>query len=278
MFAPTIIKDLKMSNELLLNIGAVLALIPASVMGAKTIKQRDTMHWLLLSVATIGPLAAIAVNLSGEWQTDFSTSLWVTIAFSMSLFMATSILMREAWRLTSLMTTYMIILGILATIWGHAEDVQGMPQDGFGLWIGLHIAVSIGTYGLVTIAAVAALGAVFQERSLKTKRQTPLVRTLPSVADCDFMVVRLLIVSEVVLAFGLLSGMALQFSENHEILALNHKSILTISAFLVIGGLLLTHYKSGLRGRKAARIVLLAYLLLTLGYPGVKFVSDIVLS
>ena len=31
-------------------------------------------------------------------------------------------------------------------------------------------------------------------------------------------------------------------------------------------------------GRRAARYVLVAYLLLTLGYPGVKFVTDVLLA
>jgi ABC-type uncharacterized transport system permease subunit len=42
--------------------------------------------------------------------------------------------------------------------------------------------------------------------------------------------------------------------------------------------LLILHHYSGLRGRRAARLVLLAYLLLTLAYPGVKFVTDILLT
>jgi ABC-type uncharacterized transport system permease subunit len=53
---------------------------------------------------------------------------------------------------------------------------------------------------------------------------------------------------------------------------------LTIAAFVVIGGLLVCHYGSGVRGKMAARIVLLAYLLLTLGYPGVKFVTDVLMA
>jgi len=32
------------------------------------------------------------------------------------------------------------------------------------------------------------------------------------------------------------------------------------------------------RGRQAARGILLAYLLLTLAYPGVKFVTDVLMS
>ena len=72
--------------------------------------------------------------------------------------------------------------------------------------------------------------------------------------------------------------MALQYGETGTLLVLDHKTILTITAFAVIGGLLIAHFKTGLRGRKAARIVLLAYLLLTLGYPGVKFVTDVILA
>jgi len=267
-----------MTDGLILNLAAVLALVPASLLGLRREPGRDGMYWMMLAVATLGPFTTIMVSLSGEWHTDLATSLWATIGASMVLFSVISILTREAWRLTPLIAIYMIILGVLATIWAHAGEPQGLGSAGSGPWIGLHIAVSVGTYGLVTIAAVAALGAVVQERALKIKHQTPLSRLLPSVADCDELVVRLLAVSEIVLALGLISGMALQFAESHEILALNHKSILTITAFVVIGGVLIAHYRSGLRGRKAARIVLLAYLLLTLGYPGVKFVSDIVIG
>jgi len=267
-----------MTDGLILNLGAVLALVPASLLALRQNPGRDGVYWLALVIASLGPFAAIVGSLSGEWHTDLATSLWATIAASMILFAIISVLTREAWRLTPLITAYMIILGMLATVWSHAGDPQIMGNAGFGPWVGLHIAVSVGTYGLVTIAAVAALGAVFQERALKTKHQTPLSRLLPSVADCDELVVRLLAVSEIVLALGMISGIALQFAENREVLAFNHKSILTITAFVVIGGVLIAHYKSGLRGRKAARIVLLAYLLLTLGYLGVKFVSDVVLA
>ena len=50
------------------------------------------------------------------------------------------------------------------------------------------------------------------------------------------------------------------------------------SLTLTIGGLLLVHYRTGLRGRRAARWVLVAYLLLTLAYVGVKFVTDVLLA
>ncbi len=66
--------------------------------------------------------------------------------------------------------------------------------------------------------------------------------------------------------------------EAHRLLVLDHKTVFSLLAFLVIGILLLLHRISGLRGRRAARIALLAYLLLTLAYPGVKVVTQIILS
>ncbi|HMB77592.1 MAG TPA: cytochrome c biogenesis protein CcsA, partial [Kiloniellaceae bacterium] len=61
------------------------------------------------------------------------------------------------------------------------------------------------------------------------------------------------------------------------LLVFDHKTLFSLSAFGLIALLLLLHQKSGLRGRRAARLVLIAYLLLTLAYPGVKFVTDILM-
>jgi ABC-type uncharacterized transport system permease subunit len=54
--------------------------------------------------------------------------------------------------------------------------------------------------------------------------------------------------------------------------------VLTLAAFVVIAVLLLAQRWAGMRGRRAARLVLLGYLLLTLGYPGVKFVTDVLIA
>jgi ABC-type uncharacterized transport system permease subunit len=172
----------------------------------------------------------------------------------------------------------MLVLGIIATIWQRVPGQPLIAGNAEGAWVSVHIAIAVTTYALVTIAAIAALAAFLQERALKRKRPNDLTRLLPSIADCDRLLVGLLQVGESVLALGLVTGMAVQYRETGQIMVLNHKTILTIAAFVVIGGLLICHYGSGVRGRLAARIVLLAYLLLTLGYPGVKFVTDVLMA
>jgi ABC-type uncharacterized transport system permease subunit len=81
-----------------------------------------------------------------------------------------------------------------------------------------------------------------------------------------------------VLALGLLSGMAAAHFLGGSLLPFDHKTLLSVAAFVVIGFLLLARYRNGIRGRRAARLALLAYLLLTLAYPGVKFVTDVLIG
>lgn len=131
---------------------------------------------------------------------------------------------------------------------------------------------------LLSLSAVAALAAFLQERALKRKKRNRLTAILPSVLDSESLQVRLLAATEVVLGMGLATGMAVQYLETATLIEISHKTTLSILAFIVIGALLLGQRLWGVRGRAAARMVLLAYLLLTLAYPGVKFVTDVLLA
>lgn len=81
-----------------------------------------------------------------------------------------------------------------------------------------------------------------------------------------------------VLGAGLLTGLVLRYFTSMPAAGVDHKTVFSILAFLVILLLLGLQNWAGLRGRRAGRIVLLAYLLLTLAYPGVKFVTDLLLA
>ena len=266
-----------MSPNAFLALAPLIALVPAAVVGWRREPSRDTVFFAVLAVAVAGPLAWVASRTSAGWGTGLSAALWVTVAATMVLFAALALINREAWRLAPLLAPYMVALAVLASVWRRA------PQEAFelaslGAWVEVHIAASVVTYALVTIAAIAALAAFFQERALKTKRPTTLSRRLPSVADCERLVVGLLVGAEIVLALGLLTGTAALYRETGAFLAFDHKTVLTVSGFVVIGGLLIAHFRSGVRGRGAARMVLLAYLLITLGYPGVKFVTEVLIG
>lgn len=260
-----------------LNISAVIALIPAALAGFRRTAERDVTFWAALGVAIAGPLAWVYVRQSEAWHTDISTALWLTVVTCVLLLGIIALSTRQGWKLSTLLFPYLVLLALLAFVWGQAPD---RPLRGAVplAWIASHIVVSVITYGLVTLAAVAALAAAFQERALKAKHPTGLTRRLPSLADSETLLVRLLVACEIILVLGVLTGMASSFQATGILLVMDHKTIFAFAVLFLIAGLLFAHFRSGVRGRAVARAVLLAYLLLTLGYPGVKFVNDILLG
>ena len=233
---------------------------------------------IFVSVLTYALLtiAAVAGRRVGEWHTGFSVTLWVSIAASLVVFIVLSAISPQAWRLLPLLMPYLILLGIVATVWSRAPD-QPLPDAASG-WLGVHIFVSVLTYALLTIAAVAGSSVLLQEWALKRKRPMSLTRALPSVTDGEELQLGLLTAGAVVLGAGLITGAATQYVESGTLMAFDHKTLLSVLAFVVIGVLLIAHRRTGVRGRRAARFVLLAYLLLTLAYPGVKFVTDVLMA
>lgn len=267
-----------MANSIILSLAALVALIPAAVLPLRReAGGPDPLFWAAVAVAVAGPGAYSLVLLGGGWPTGLAPALWVSIAVSMVIFAILAAASREGWRLRPLLLPYLILLGLIAVVWGRApaQAALVMAPD---VWLGLHIAASVATYGLCTLAAVAAAAAFLQERALKGKRPTALSRVLPSISDASLLQVRLLAVSEAVLALGIATGMARDYLSSGQVLHFDHKTLLAVLAFLVIGALLILHHRSGLRGQRAARLVLLAYLLLTLAYPGVKFITDVVIG
>jgi len=266
-----------MTDSMILNLAALAALLPAALVPYRRDSQRpDQLFWATAAVAIAGPVVASVSHLQGSWQTGFSTNLWISVAATMSMFVIASVLMRQASRLAPLLLPYLLLLGVLATVWSKAPGQAGLtsPPDG---WLAAHIVASVATYGLATLAAVAGVAVLLQERAMKRKRPTALTHKLPSVSDASILQVRLLGAAAAVLTVGIVTGVAEEYLSTGQLLAFNHKILLTFLTLAVIVVLLVLHQRTGLRGQRAARLILLAYLLLTLAYPGVKFVTDVLL-
>ncbi len=261
---------------MLLSLSALFALVPAAIGAWRGIGRHSPLFWVLTAVAAAGPLALIAVRFGGVWSTGLAETLWVTVLASILLFALVTGLSRQGWRLSPLLFPYLVLLGLIATIWEQAPRGP-MPEALRDGWILFHVVIAVVTYGLLTLAAIAGLAVLLREHDMRAKRRSSLSDLLPSIADAERLQVALLAASEVVLALGVLTGMGLQLLATGNLLAFDHKTMLTLGGFVVIAGLLFAHYRTGLRGRKVARLLLVAYLLVTLGFPGVKFVQDVFL-
>jgi ABC-type uncharacterized transport system permease subunit len=259
------------------NLAALLSLLPITIAAWRGRSASDGLFWVLTALALAGPLGIVAVRYGATWNSGLSEALWVTIFVSILLFSVLSALAAEAWQLAGLLFPYLILLALIATLGHHAPDAVSLA-DTPGGWILVHILVSVLTIGLLTLAAIAGLAVLLRERGMRLKRRDALSDLLPSIADSERLQVRLLVAAEAVLGIGVLTGMGIQFLSSGHLLVFDHKTLLTLGGFLLIGALLFAHFRTGLRGRRAARLFLVGYLLVTLGYFGVKFVQGVLLG
>ena len=254
---------------------ALVALVAAALVPLRAKGGKDSAFWVAALLAALGPGAWVGELLLGGWHAQFGTMLWVIVAASAALFLPLAVATRQGWRLAPLLMPYLALLGLIASV------ARGEPRPLAGgapaVWVDLHIFVAVSIFALLTLAAVSSLAVFLQEKALKAKHPTALSVLLPSVADGERLAGRLLEASEAVLAMGLASGMAIQYFQTGALLRLDHKTLLSGAAFLLIGALLLGHRVCGVRGRVAARVVLIAYLLIILASPGVKFVTQVLL-
>jgi ABC-type uncharacterized transport system permease subunit len=260
-------------SDLALSLSALAALVP---LGLVRPDKRGTL-WLALAVAIAGPAAWLAHGFADGWRTGFATALWLAILVSVASYAGLVAWVRGSERLAPLLAAYLVALASVATTWQHAPErpLAGQPPEA---WLIAHVLMALVAYGLLTLAAVAGLAVFLQERALKTKRPTGFTRRLPSIAEGEALLANLLMASGAVLAVALISGSVLSWFTFAAPLKLDHKTVLSFATFLAIAGLLYVHRSGGISGRRAARYVLFAYLLLTLAYPGVKFVTDVIVG
>ena len=260
-----------------LNFAALAALMPATVAGLTgSLNDGGVRFWALTAVAVAGPIVW-TVSAGGDgWRADLAYALWVSVSASLAVYCVSAAFEARVARLGPVFFPLMLVTALLAWLGGFAQGTTTGVETGRWFWV--HVSVSVLTYAFLAIAASGALAALIQNRALKKK--TPLKRMagIPSVLDCEHVVVRFLWLSVAVLVLGMMTGTAINLAHERAALEFDHKTVFAIAALAVLLGLVYAHRTSGSRGRAVARFVLLAYFLVTLAYPGVKFVTDVVLT
>ena len=156
-------------------------------------------------------------------------------------------------------------------LWG---PVSARPPS-LGWGIELHAFLALLAYATLGVAAVLALMLWAQERALRRRQLTTVVRVLPPLTQLEFLLFRTVWAGFVLLTIALITGFA--FVEDLMAQHLAHKTVLSILAWLVFGGLLWGRWRFGWRGRPAVGLTLVAMALLALAFFGSKFVLELIL-
>ncbi len=154
-----------MGSTTVFSLAAVLSLVPAAVAAQYGPFARDGRFWALAGLAALGATAWAAVQARAGWETGFAEALWVTVSGTLVMFLVLAAALRHAWRLAPILLPYLILLGVLATIW-HNAPARPLLAEAPPAWIALHIVASVVTYVLLTLAAIAGTAVLLQERAL----------------------------------------------------------------------------------------------------------------
>ena len=97
-------------------------------------------------------------------------------------------------------------LGVLSLLVGDWDGARRPHVLGPNVWIELHAALAIFSYGIFAILALTACMYLLQNHALKRKRTHGLFRYLPSIVDLDHVNFRLLLLGVAVLTVSLTVG------------------------------------------------------------------------
>lgn len=164
-------------------------------------------------------------------------------------------------------------LAAVAAVWAAAfpTALNGAPIADWQ--VRTHVVLSLFSAGLLTIAAVQAGALALQDRLLhRHEYGRLLLRGMPPLQTMESLLFQLVAIGFGLLSLTLLSG--LWFVHNWFAQHLAHKTVLSITAWLMFGVLLWGRWRHGWRGRTAIRWVLGGYAVLILAYFGSKLVLE----
>ena len=146
-----------------------------------------------------------------------------------------------------------------------------------GNWqLDLHILFSVLAYSLFALAAVQAILLAIQDWHLRNRQPGGYIRALPPLQVMERLLFQMLGTGFVLLSAALLAGIL--FLEDIFAQHLVHKTLLSITAWVIFGILLWGRWKFGWRGRKAIRWTLSGFAFLLLAYFGSKLVLELILQ
>lgn len=157
---------------------------------------------------------------------------------------------------------------VWAAVW--PTDVTGAEIASWTLRT--HIVLSLFSAGVLTIAAVQAGALALQDQLLHDPRRGRIMSGMPPLQTMERLLFQLIAVGFFMLSLTLLSG--LSFIRDWLAQHLAHKTILSITAWLIFGTLLWGRWRYGWRGRTAIRWALSGYAVLILAYFGSKLILE----
>ncbi|MGZ4787721.1 MAG: cytochrome C assembly family protein [Terriglobales bacterium] len=127
-------------------------------------------------------------------------------------------------------------------------------------WLFVHIAMIFTGYAALFLSFAASLLYLAHEKALKSKQQTSITMRLPSLSVIDDIGYKALLLGFPFMTFGLIAGSVVAQAKFGPTWFFDPKVVLSLLMWAVYMVLLYTRWNNGWRGRKAAYLATVAFL------------------
>ncbi len=249
-----------------LNIGLYL-LSSLFLLGA--LLRKGQKWWLPVSYLTL--ISGIVVHGTTLALSDFTH---ISAAEALSLTSLIMLLVLLPYIKRHLNTAIVLTLFAAAMQFFSLFDTNEVGFSTPSAWLSAHILTSIIAYAILLLASIQALLVYLRDRALKQRKS--LTHKLPPIMRMELLLFRLLLIGFIVLTVSLLTSFAFidQWFSPHFV----HKTVLTGLAWILYGGILLAHRFYGLRGRPAAKFILMTAVILLFGITGTRLIQEYIFA
>lgn len=262
--------------SLFLTLTAFFALLPSVILQWRY----QISQWQLLLVSLVGVAGLLPYSLmifQQGWRVDLAATLYCILITG---WVFTTLLAQLSHSLRSLViyiqlywVLYFALILPLLIYQGPALPFLGQLDRG----IFVHILFALISYILLTHSAVIGVVMLWKQYQLKRGKGLMALEKTPALVEGEHIMQRFMLAAFLILSIDILLGVTLNFQDHGRLFVFNHKEVFALCTLLAIALLLILHKKIGLRGRHAMGWIAGIFLMATLGFPGVKFVQQIIL-
>ena len=194
----------------------------------------------------------------------------------MALVMVLLVMLMSVFQPVHSLLTALFPISALALLASLAAPGPAMPMDASDGGLMIHVLASIVAYSILMTAALQSLLVGVVERNLRMPSHIVLLRILPPLETMERLLFAMVWVGFAALTAAIGSGFL--YLEDMFAQHVVHHTVLSSASWLAYVLLLAGRLWLGWRGVSAVRWVLVAFVLLLLGYLGSKFVLEILLE
>ena len=261
-------------SSLFLSVALALYLLSTASFIAHVLTGHDSMRRAALALLACAfgvhaaSLALRAVVLGYDAIAPFQEELSFIACLMVGIYLLIS--RRTTLPVVGTLVTPMAFLFSLSAHAFHAPTPD-LPQRLQNVWLPAHVAPAFLGYAIFALAGCLSLIYLLQERQLKAKRKGDLFRRLPSLETLDKLNHRFVTWGFALFTIGIITGSLLAKQTWGELWSWEPVQVCSLTTWLLYAALL--HARNvGWRGRKAATLTVIGFVLVVTSFLSVNLV------